>query len=98
MTAMRMTIPITTNQMVVLDDSSAELDAASDESPPDDAWVVPGAAVVVAASVVVGASVVSLPDSSPDEAVVETRLAPVSPSSLHADARTTVPTITSAIA
>ena len=48
MTAMRMTIPITTNQMVVFDDSSAELDAASDESPPDDAWVVPGAAVVVA--------------------------------------------------
>ena len=56
------------------------------------------AAVVVAAAVVVGASGASPPDSSPDEAVVETRLPPVSPSPLQADARTTVPTITSTIA
>jgi hypothetical protein len=98
MTAMRTTMPITTNQIVLFDESSEELADASEEPPPDCAWVVAGAAVVVAASVVVGASVVSLPESPPDEAVVETRLPPVSPSPLHPAARTTAPTTRSTIA
>ena len=37
MTAIRMTIPITTNQIVLLDVSSVELDDPSEESSPDDA-------------------------------------------------------------
>lgn len=93
-----MTTPITTNQMVLFEESSEELVDPSEESPPEDAWVVAGASVVVAASVVVGASVVSLAESSPDEAVVETRLLPVSPSPLHPAARATVATISRATA
>jgi len=55
---------MTTNQTVVLEESSEEVDES-----PEDAWVVSGAFVVVAASVVVGASVESLPESSPDRMI-----------------------------
>ena len=96
--AMRMTMPITTNQIVLLEESSEAVVDPSEESPPEDAWVVSGALVVVAASVVVGASVVSLPESSPVDAVVVTRLPPVSPSPLQPAARAIVATISRAIA
>lgn len=88
--AMRMITPTTTSQIVVLEESSEEVDDPSEESPPEDAWVVSGA--FVAAAVVVGASVVSLVESSPDAAVVVTRLAPDSPSSLHPVAKPIVAT------
>lgn len=78
--AMRMITPTTTNQIVVLEESSDEVDDPSEESPQEDAWVVSGA------------SVVSLAESSLDAAVVVTRLAPVSPSSLHPVAQPIVAT------
>jgi hypothetical protein len=95
-TAMRMITPITTNQIVLLEESSEELVDPSEESSPEDAWVVSGAFVVAAASVVVGASVESLPESPPDDAVVVTRSPPDSPSPLQPAARTIVATIRSA--
>ncbi len=92
MMATRMIKPITTNQTVLLDESSEELVESAEESPPEDAWVVSGAFVVVAASVVVGATVVSLPESSPDDAVVVTRSPLGSPSPLHPATRPIVAT------
>ena len=89
---------MTTNQTVLLEESSEELDESPEESPPEDAWVVSGAFVVVAASVVVGASDESLPESSPDDPEATASPVPESTASLQPAARPIVATIRSAIA
>lgn len=93
MMATRMIAPITTNQTVLLEESSEVLDES-----PEDAWVVSGAFVVVAASVVVGASVESLPESSLDDPEVTASPVPESTASLQPTVRPTVATIRIAIA
>ena len=98
MMATRMIAPITTNQIVLLGESSDELDESPEESPPEDAWVVSGAFVVVAALVVVGASVEPLPESSLDDPEVTASPVPESTASLHPAVRPTVATTRSAIA
>ena len=95
---MRMITPTTTNQIVVLEESSDEVDDPSEESPPEDAWVVSGAFVVVSALVVVGASVEPLSESSLDDPEVTASPVPESTASLQPAVRPTVATIRITIA